>query len=116
MKTIKTKTSSNELKELAIKEQEEIEVILAMLSNLAAGEVENLDFDLNALTELDFIFAKASLSKVSKSSEPDFNNNGYINIKKGRHPLIDPKKVVPIDIQLGKDFNLLVITGPNTGG
>lgn len=108
--------ANNELKELAIKEQEEIEVILAMLSNLAAGEVENLDFDLKTLTELDFIFAKASLSKVSKSSEPDFNNNGYINIKKGRHPLIDPKKVVPIDIQLGKDFNLLVITGPNTGG
>lgn len=108
--------ANNELKELAIKEQEEIEVILAMLSNLAAGEVENLDFDLKTLTELDFIFAKASLSKVSKSSEPDFNNNGYINIKKGRHPLIDPKKVVPIDIQLGKDFNLLIITGPNTGG
>ncbi|ROR21938.1 DNA mismatch repair protein MutS2 [Mobilisporobacter senegalensis] len=108
--------SNNDLKELAIKEQEEIERILAELSNLAGLEVENIDYNLKTLVELDFIFAKAALSKVLRGSEPDFNKNGYINIKKGRHPLIDSKKVVPIDIQLGKDFNLLVITGPNTGG
>ena len=108
--------SNNELKELAVKEQEEIMAILAGLSNLVAKEAENLEFNLNTLAELDFIFAKASLSKLQNSSEPDFNNKGYINIKKGRHPLIDPKQVVPIDIQLGKDFKLLIITGPNTGG
>ena len=108
--------SNNELKELAVKEQEEIMAILAGLSNLVAKESENLEFNLNTLAELDFIFAKASLSKLQNSSEPDFNNKGYINIKKGRHPLIDPKQVVPIDIQLGKDFKLLIITGPNTGG
>lgn len=108
--------SNNDLKELAIKEQEEIERILAELSNLAGLETENLDYNLKTLIVLDFIFAKASLSKVLKGTEPDFNNKGYINIKKGRHPLIDPKQVVPIDIRLGKDFNLLVITGPNTGG
>ena len=66
--------------------------------------------------ELDFIFAKAALSKQMRGSEPVFNTKGYINIKKGRHPLIDSKKVVPIDIHLGKDFNLLIVTGPNTGG
>lgn len=108
--------SNNDLKELAVKEQEEIERILAELSNLAGLEVENLDYNLRTLIELDFIFAKASLSKALKGTEPDFNDKGYLNIKKGRHPLIDPKKVVPIDIQLGKDFSLLVITGPNTGG
>lgn len=107
---------NNDLRELAIKEQEEIERILALLSNQAGLETENLDYNLKILTELDFIFAKAMLSKTMKASEPDFNDKGIINIKKGRHPLIDPKKVVPIDIHLGRDFSLLVITGPNTGG
>lgn len=107
---------NNELKELSVKEQEEIEKVLAALSNLAAEQEENLEFDFITLSELDFIFARASLSKLMKGSEPHFNENGILNIKKGRHPLIDAKKVVPIDIRLGKDFSMLIITGPNTGG
>ncbi len=107
---------NNELRELAMKEQEEIEKVLADLSNQAAVEEENLTYDFATLTELDFIFARAALSKQMKGSEPIFNQNGFLNIKKGRHPLIDSKKVVPIDIMLGKDFGMLIITGPNTGG
>lgn len=107
---------NNDLKELAIKEQEAIEKILAQLSEIVAQETESLKCNLSVLTELDFIFAKASLAKQMKATEPIFNNNRIINIKKGRHPLIDVKSVVPIDINLGKDFDLLIITGPNTGG
>ena len=107
---------NNELRELAIKEQEEIEKVLAELSNQAAEQEENLAYDFATLSELDFIFARAALSKLMKGSEPSFNQNGNLNIKKGRHPLIDAKKVVPIDIMLGKDFGMLIITGPNTGG
>lgn len=107
---------NNELKELSVKEQEEIEKVLAELSNLAAEHTENLEYDFATLSELDFIFARASLSKQMKGSEPKFNENGIIHIKKGRHPLIDQKKVVPIDIMIGRDFNMLIITGPNTGG
>ncbi|MDF2486269.1 MAG: mutS2, partial [Herbinix sp.] len=107
---------NNELKELAVKEQEEIEKVLAELSNQAAEHSENLNYNFVTLSELDFIFARATLSKQMKGSEPIFNKNGRINIKKGRHPLIDPKNVVPIDIMLGKDFTMLIITGPNTGG
>ncbi len=107
---------NNDLKELEIKEQEEIEKILAELSNQAGLNTDKLADNIKLLARLDFIFARASLSKQMKGTEPAFNNNGIINIKKGRHPLIEPKKVVPIDITLGKDFNLLVITGPNTGG
>jgi DNA mismatch repair protein MutS2 len=107
---------NNELKELAIKEQEEIEKVLAELSNLAAEHTDALAYDFNTLSELDFIFARASLSRLMKGTEPVFNENGNINIKKGRHPLINEKKVVPIDVMLGKDFSMLIITGPNTGG
>jgi DNA mismatch repair protein MutS2 len=107
---------NNDMKELESKEQEEIEKILADLSNRAGEEIDKLETNIKVITELDFIFARANLSKQMKGSEPIFNTNGIINIKKGRHPLIDPKKVVPIDINLGKDFHLLVITGPNTGG
>ncbi|BBF44797.1 recombination inhibitory protein MutS2 [Lachnospiraceae bacterium KM106-2] len=107
---------NNDLRELAIKEQEEIERILAELSNLINVDAEAIKRDLEILVSLDFIFARARLSQKMKASEPFFNTNGYINIKKGRHPLIDSKKVVPIDIYLGKDFDLLVVTGPNTGG
>ncbi len=107
---------NNELKELSIKEQEEIEKILADLSNQAADYCESLEYNFNTLSELDFIFARAALSRQMKGSEPIFNKNGIIHIKKGRHPLIDAKKVVPIDIMLGRDFSLLIITGPNTGG
>ena len=107
---------NNDLRELAIKEQEEIEKILADLSNSAGEFVESLDYNFRTLSQLDFIFARASLSKQMKGSEPIFNKKGYFNIKKGRHPLIDPKKVLPIDIIMGKDFSMLIITGPNTGG
>ena len=107
---------NNDLRELELKEAKEIEVILASLSALAAENLEALSDDLSLLTKLDFIFARASLSKLYNGSEPVFNTNGYINIKKGRHPLLDKKKVVPIDIYLGKEFDLLIITGPNTGG
>lgn len=107
---------NNELAELAIQEKEEIEKVLAALSEAVAGHTENLEYNRVTLTELDFIFARASLSKAMKGVEPVFNERGYINIKKARHPLIEPHKVVPIDIYLGGDFDLLIITGPNTGG
>lgn len=107
---------NNTLRELAAEEQAEIEKVLAELSNLAAEDVDTLKTNLSILVELDFIFAKATLSKKLHASEPVFNTNGYLHIKKGKHPLIDPHKVVPIDVWLGKDFDLLVITGPNTGG
>ena len=68
------------------------------------------------LTKLDFIFAKAALSRIYNCSMPKFNRKGYIHIKDGRHPLLDPKKVVPINIWMGRDFDLLIVTGPNTGG
>ena len=68
------------------------------------------------MSHLDFVFAKAAFSRSYTGSEPVFNENGYINIKKGRHPLLDPKKVVPIDVYLGDGFKQLIVTGPNTGG
>ena len=107
---------NNELSELVIEEAKEIEKVLAALSNEAAGYLDELRYDVGVLPELDFIFAKAELAKEMSATEPIFNLDRRINIKKGRHPLIDKKKVVPIDINLGKDFELLVITGPNTGG
>ena len=107
---------NNDIRELELKEQAEIEVILADLSAKTAEFTDEITADLEVLTKLDFIFAKGQLSKYYKCSCPVMNTNGYINIKKGRHPLIDPHTVVPIDIYLGKDFNLLIITGPNTGG
>ena len=107
---------NNSIREYEIKEQEEIERILAELSNLTGEQIPALSFNLEALASLDFIFARASLAKQVKASQPIFNQDGYVNIKKGRHPLIDSKKVVPIDIYLGKEFHLLIITGPNTGG
>lgn len=107
---------NNELRELELKEEKEIEVILSTLSSLVASETETISDDLELLTRLDVIFAKAQLSRSYNGSEPKFNMNGWIRIKKGRHPLLDKKKVVPIDIHLGRDFQLLIITGPNTGG
>lgn len=107
---------NNDLRELEIQEQKEIEAILATLSNLAGENTLFLENNLMVLSQLDFIFAKSALSRHYKCTEPVFNDKGYINIKKGRHPLLDPKKVVPIDIHLGKDFHLLIVTGPNTGG
>lgn len=107
---------NNDIRELELKEQAEIEAILAELSAKASEFTDELLTDFQVLTTLDFIFAKAQMSKQYKCSCPVMNTNNYINIKKGRHPLIDPHKVVPIDIYLGKNFNLLIITGPNTGG
>ena len=107
---------NNDLRELELKEEKEIEMILATLSARCGEETEALRDDLDLLTKLDFIFARAQLSRSMNGTQPDFNEEGRILIKKGRHPLLDKKKVVPIDIQLGKDFELLIITGPNTGG
>ena len=107
---------NNDIRELELKEQAEIEVILASLSEKAAEHTDMLLSDYEVLTHLDCIFAKALLSRHLNCSRPVMNTNGRVNIKKGRHPLIEPHTVVPIDIYLGTDFNLLIITGPNTGG
>jgi len=107
---------NNQLKELALQEKEEIEVILATLSASCSEHIAALGHNLKLLTQLDFIFAKAGLAIDMNASRPLFNNEHYIQIRKGRHPLLDKKKVVPIDITLGKDFDLLIVTGPNTGG
>lgn len=107
---------NNSLKELINDEQKEIEKILAILSELASDYKDSLTSNSSILAKLDFIFAKAELSCRYKCSRPIFNDNKYINLKKARHPLLDEKTVVPIDIYLGKEFQTLVITGPNTGG
>ena len=107
---------NNEIRELEIQEQKEIEAVLASLSNEAAPHIEELRLNMELLAQLDFIFAKAALSRQYQCSAPVFNDKGRIHIKDGRHPLLDPQKVVPINIWLGKDFDLLIVTGPNTGG
>lgn len=107
---------NNEIRELEIQEQKEIEAVLATLSNEAAPHIEELRLNMELLAQLDFIFAKAALSRQYRCSAPVFNDKGRIHIKDGRHPLLDPQKVVPINIWLGKDFDLLIVTGPNTGG
>lgn len=106
---------NNELAELSIKEQEEIQKILASLSALAAPYTNELEKNIILLGELDFIFAKAKLSKKMQGSEPLFDED-RIDIRQGRHPLIPREQVVPVDISLGKDYTLLIVTGPNTGG
>lgn len=107
---------NNDIRELELKEEAEIQVILADLSAQAAEYTEQIATDYKVLVKLDFIFAKAQLARNWHCTAPVMNTEHYTNIKQGRHPLIDPEKVVPIDINLGKDFNLLIITGPNTGG
>ena len=107
---------NNDIRELELKEQKEIEIILADLSEQTAVHSELIKTDLEIMVQLDFIFARASLAMDMNGNEPLFNDKGRINLKKARHPLIDKKKAVPIDIRLGDDFDLLVITGPNTGG
>ena len=107
---------NNQIRELELAEKEEIQVILATLSSMAGEHTEELILNQKTMTELDFIFAKAKLAMDMNATEPIFNEEHYINIRKGRHPLLDRRKVVPIDIHLGKDFDLLIITGPNTGG
>ena len=107
---------NNKLRELSVKEADEIQIILANLSVTCSEYMEQLRTDMELLPKLDFIFAKANLAKKMKATMPEFNDKRFINIKQGRHPLLDSKKVVPIDVNLGKDFNLLIVTGPNTGG
>lgn len=107
---------NNDLKELYGKEQEEIQIILANLSNEAAEYVSEIRTDYHVLTELDFIFAKGSLALSMNASKPLFNEEKRIHIREGRHPILDKRNVVPITISLGGDFDLLIITGPNTGG
>lgn len=107
---------NNDLKEAFLKEQEAIEAVLAELSNLTAQYAAYLLDNYRILADLDFIFAKANLAKIQNGMAPIFNTEGRIRIRQGRHPLLDPKKVVPIDVRLGDTFHLLIITGPNTGG
>lgn len=107
---------NNRLRELGLQEQAEIEIILATLSAQAGEHVAELSANQQLMTLLDFIFAKAKLAMDQNATMPLFNTSHSVNIRKGRHPLLDKKKVVPIDIHLGKDFDLLIITGPNTGG
>lgn len=107
---------NNDLKELYAKEQEEIQVILARLSVEVAEYIDEIRTNYQLLGELDFIFAKGALALSMNASKPVFNTKGYIHIREGRHPLLDKKKVVPITIYLGGEFDLLIVTGPNTGG
>ena len=107
---------NNELRELEIQEKREIEFVLMALSSQLVPYTDTMAENLAILAKLDFIFAKAALSRHYNCTEPKFNNRRYINIKDGRHPLLDPKKVVPINIHLGDSFDLLIVTGPNTGG
>ena len=107
---------NNQLKELDNQELAEIEKILESLSAQAASEYENIKFDFETLTDLDFIFARANFARSYKGTEPIFNTDGIVDIKQGRHPLLDKHTVIPVDIKLGEDYNLLIITGPNTGG
>ena len=107
---------NNDFKEVLMKEQQEIEKILSVLSEKAAAVTEILAEDYRILTALDFIFARAMMAKDMKATRPIFNTDRQIHIKDGRHPLLDPKKAVPITVRLGDDFDLLIITGPNTGG
>ena len=107
---------NNKLKELAAAEKEEIEVILADLSSQVAEHTEEILENQKIMTFLDFTFAKAALALEQNATRPVFNREHAIHIRKGRHPLLHPKKVVPIDIYLGRDFDQLIITGPNTGG
>ncbi|MCI7262781.1 MAG: endonuclease MutS2, partial [Clostridiaceae bacterium] len=107
---------NNELRELEVQEKREIEFVLASLSAEVTPYTETISLNLTLLAQLDFIFAKAALSRHYNCTEPKFNDRRYINIKDGRHPLLNPKLVVPINIYLGDDFDLLIVTGPNTGG
>ena len=107
---------NNEFKELLLKEQQEMEKILSDLSEKSAAWADQITGDYAILVELDFIFAKAMLAKEMDAVRPIFNDQRRIRIKDGRHPLLDPKKVVPVTVRLGDDFRLLIITGPNTGG
>ncbi|MBR2695908.1 MAG: endonuclease MutS2 [Parasporobacterium sp.] len=107
---------NNRLNELDLAEKAEIQVILASLSASASEASDSLGIDYQLLVELDFIFAKARYSEKIKGNAPEFNDNGYLDLKQARHPLLDPKSAVPISVPLGKDYDMLIVTGPNTGG
>ncbi|MGE4284629.1 MAG: endonuclease MutS2 [Clostridia bacterium] len=108
--------ANNELRQLKIKEKEEIERILYELSQMVQQHAEEIKINIKSIVSLDVIFAKAKLSLDWDAVEPAINDKGYINIRKARHPLLDRKTVIATDIYLGRDFDTLVITGPNTGG
>nr|WP_206529491.1 endonuclease MutS2 [Brevibacillus sp. SYP-B805] len=107
---------NNKLREYRLKEEREVERILYQLTELVAAQVEPLRENIEALAELDFIFAKAQLASSMKAIGPKLNERGYIRLKKARHPLIPHDAVVPIDVELGGDYTAIVVTGPNTGG
>lgn len=107
---------NNDLKELMGKEKQEIERILMSFTQQIAPDCDSLRSNLEILSQLDFAFAKAQLSRSMRAVQPRLNDRGYLRIIRGRHPLLDPEKVVPSDIWLGAEFTTLVITGPNTGG
>ena len=107
---------NNELKELLIQEEKEIEIVLGNLSSEVGEHTAEIEADYNILVRLDFIFARAALARKMNATRPEMNTDRRINIKKGRHPLIDPAKVIPISVPLGEDYAHLIITGPNTGG
>ena len=107
---------NNDLRELDLKEEEEILKILEDLSSSCRNCSKTIENDYKILVKLDFIFAKARYSEMIQGSRPDFNNKGFLELKQARHPLLDKKSAVPIDVSLGKDFTMLIVTGPNTGG
>ncbi len=107
---------NNKIKELYLKEKTEIEKILRQLSMLVDENKDILMSNLKILTELDFIFAKGELALMQNATKPKFNEEGYINLRQARHPLINEKEVVANDIHIGDGFSTLLITGPNTGG
>ena len=107
---------NNELREIEIARNQEIEAILNSLSAQVSPYIDDINDNVKNMAHLDFVYAKAHLANAMSASMPVFNNNFYINIKEGRHPLISSTSVVPINISLGKDYSLLIVTGPNTGG
>lgn len=109
-------TLNNKLRELKFKEEREIERILIMLTGFVAEATEELLVSVEALGELDFIFARAGLARVQKATLPIMNDRGFLKLKKGRHPLLNPNAVVPLDVELGNQFATIIVTGPNTGG
>ena len=108
--------ANNALRELELKEKKEIERILAELSAEAAAHRENINMNVTMLIRLDVIFAKAKLGYRMRAWAPVMNDQGRVELRNARHPLIDPQKVVPISLHLGRDFDSMIITGPNTGG
>ena len=108
--------ANNELKELQAREEKEIDRILRILSGECAAQRENILYDYDLLVQLDAIFARAQLSYAMDAGRPQVRKKGGIDLRRARHPLLDPAKAVPVTVSLGTTFDTLVITGPNTGG